>query len=216
MSTTAHRHGITALWPILLTAALAAPHCSDGNTDNGINDTNHDALTEESAVAVVALEGIPISVRKAGETEFARIADLRLIEAGTTIRTVRDWLSLNVVRAIQVQLSPLTEVLVIGPEKRSGRDMIVLGLQSGQVRVNAIAYDKPVLLDTPLATVTGTRGHFTATIAFKDGAPSLEVEALTRGIVLTNDEGSLPLPLMGLGFVEEFTAPRLLPRPPGR
>ena len=217
MSTKNHSPRIADLSMILVFATFfAGTQCCDGTGDSTTIDPDRAPLTEESAVATVALEGIPILVRKPGETEFTRIADLRLIEAGTTIRTVRDWLSLNVARSIQVQLSPLTELLVIGPEKRSGSDMIVLGLQAGQVRINAIACGQPVLLDTPVASVTGTQSHFTATITSKDGTPSLEVEALTRGIVLANDEGSLPLPLMGLGFVEEFDAPRLLPRSTGR
>ncbi len=212
ISSTSPAAGAVLFTTLLAAVALVAvPGC---NNDGGAVDPPPTA--EENAVATIALEGIPILVRKAGETEFVRIADMKWIESGTTIRTMRDWLSLNVAQAIQVQLSPLTELLVIGPEERAGRGMIVLGLQAGQVRVNSIACDKPVLLDTPLATVTGTRSHFTADISLKDGAPCLEVEALTKGIVLTNEDGSLPLPLMGVGFVEEFTAPRLLPRPQGR
>jgi len=217
MSTRSHRIRLIDAWSFVLVVTLfASSQCCDGTGGDERGGPERPTVTEESAVATIALEGIPILVRRPGETEFARVADLRLIEAGTTIRTNRDWLSLNVARSIQVQLSPLTELLVIGPEVRSGSPMIVLGLQAGEVRVNAIACDRPVLLDTPLASISGTRSHFTAIVASKEGAPTLEVEALTRGLVVSSDEGSLSLPLMGLGFVEEFTAPRLLPRPPGR
>jgi len=165
-------------------------------------------------VAQVAFERVPFKVRAPGEMTFSRTSGKQFLSAGTTIQSLTGPVILNVVQAVQVQLSPRSELLLVGLETREGRDVLVLGLQGGEVRVNSLGYDRPQILETPVGRVRGVHSHFTAAVTIgEDGAFKLNVQALTKGLVLSNDLGTVPLPLKGRGYADESGPPRVLPLP---
>ncbi len=108
-------------------------------------------------------------------------------------------------------------MILVGPTQREGAEVICMGFQKGQVRINALSCDRTVVLETPVGTVIGTSAHFTTEIGTDEqGTFVFDVQALTKGIVLITEYGTLPLPLMGRGYVREGDPPKLLPLKPYR
>ena len=126
-----------------------------------------------------------------------------------------NFVVLNVAGSIQAQLSPFTEMILVGPMQRDGTEVISMGFQKGQVRINSLSYDRPIFLETPVGTIKGISAHLTAEIGTDaQGTFELNVQALTKGIVLITEHGNLPLPLMGRACVREGVPPKLLPLRP--
>jgi hypothetical protein len=200
---------LSALFTAVLLAAAALGGCNNDDDDGTPPED-----PARGAVAQVAFERVPFMVRARDESEFSRTSGRLYLAPGTTIRSLEGPVILNVVQAVQVQLSVLSELLLVGTEIREGKETLVLGLQAGEVRINSLAYDRPQVLETPVGRVKGTRAHFTAKVTIdEDGAFALDVQALTRGLVLSNELGSIPLPIRGRGHADETDPPRVLPLP---
>jgi|GEM_PF-2720710 len=194
---------------VLLSVFFLVGACNDSQSED---PTEHQQAGSGEHVAKVAYPGVALLVRQPGDSEFERRDDLDFLDEGTTVRSIMDWVVLNVVQAVQVQLSPFSEVLLLGETDEQGRKMLLLGVQAGNVRVNSMSYDHPVRVETPVGSIDGLRAHLNAEVTQdEDGGYQLKVEALSRGLVLTTPYGSVPLPLASRGVATETTAPTVLP-----
>lgn len=194
---------------VLILAALTAALCLW--TCNGDSEQDGTETSEAPPVAQVSIPDVTVLLRRPGEMAFERTSE-RLLAAGSTVKTEAEWMALNVAGAVQLQIHPWTEVVLAGSGKADGEDILVIGLQKGEVRLSAVSYILPVHLETPAGLVAGKQAHYTARISEgEDGAFRLEVQALTKGLVLSNPHGSIDIPITRRGFAEEGTPPRILP-----
>lgn len=185
--------------------------CNDSNGDGEPVESVNGAKPASPPLARVATPALPYEIRRPGETAFSTRSGLCDLPAGTTIRTQGSLIALNVVQAVQVQLFPGSELLLIGWEDRAEGESLVLALQSGEVGIRATPLGCRVVLDTPTAAVSGPAPHFSAKISFDaDDLFHLTLQAMSRGITLSNDEGSVALPVRGRAYAGETGPPKLL------
>ncbi len=196
-----HKQSLLILFCITAAAAVFLATCN-GNP----------AIEKGDIVAQVATTKLPFLVRLPGETSFTKRDDLEFLTAGTTIRSLNSILALNVAKSVQVQLSKESELVLLGPVVEEGNKTLVLGLQKGEVRVNAWTFDHPVRVETPVGAVHGVRPHLMLLLTADDeGCFLLEVQANTRGITLSNERGSVNIPIRRRAGADEFNPPTLLP-----
>lgn len=163
----------------------------------------------ENEVARVALDGGGLQIRKAGENAF-RAWDGTPLEQGDTVRTDLGIASLNFMGSVQVELSNGSELILEGLMQDARGPRLVLGLKTGEVRLNSSA-DCPIVLKMPHGEVSGTRAFFNAVLELDpDGAYSAVIKAFSPNILVKNQMGSLTLPSWGVLRADETTPPRLL------
>ena len=199
------RRSLKALKRLLLAGLLCAAGACGG-------DQTRPQPSAPPAVAEVATPGAVFEVRDPGSTDFAPGRERRSLRAGATIRTGESLVALNVIRSVQVQVAPQSELIVVGLRDGSPSAPLVLALQAGEIRVNAAPSGRDLIVETPAGEVSGPAPHFTAHLdADEDGLYHLRVQAFSRGISLTNDLGSLTLSNLARACASELAPPALLP-----
>jgi len=207
-----HRFLVLALGPVVLAAlAWAALTALSGCNGDETSDKPSGSSTAPPPLARVATQALPYEVRLPGETAFTSRSGLQDLQAGTTIRTKGSLIALNVVQAVQVQLFPGSELLLIGWEERPEGECLILALQDGEAGIRTSLPDRPVVLETPAASVIGRQPQFSAKVSFgEDNLFHLTVLAMSRGIALSNEKGTVTIPIRGRGYASETAAPQIL------
>lgn len=166
--------------------------------------------TVQNEVARVAMDGGGMKVRRAGESGFEPWDGKSPLARGCTIRSGQGFVSLNFMGSVQVELSTDSELILEGAVKAGPSRVYVLGLKSGEVRINSSA-DCPIVLRLPHGEVSGVRSFFSVDLErVEDNTYTAVVKAFSKNIMVKNDLGSMMLPSWGVVRADEKEPPKLL------
>jgi len=166
-------------------------------------------------IAKVSITGGKMEIRMAGETAFEPWNGKGEVTPGTTIRSSNGVVYLNIMGCVQAQMGGTSgqSVLIFeGPVRENNRDLFVLGLKQGELRINSSA-DRQVVVKMPHGEVRGDSGaYFHIDIEQdKDGLCTAVLKALSRNnITVKNGYGSLLAPYWANIRIDESKAPVVL------